>query len=116
MPDLLGFPPLTADEFDGLVAKTELPVCIYLTRKCGEFTRRAHQEFLTAAADFKDKIAFFEVDVDAEKALASRLNVKGVPILLHMSSGTEQSALLGFHSVDELRKRLWSIISTGGDV
>jgi len=60
-------------------------------------------------------VAVFEVDADAEKSLVRRLDVKAAPILLVFSSGVEVAALLGFYSADALRKRLWSIISTGSD-
>ena len=116
MPQHPPVPPLTAPEFDDLVLQAKLPVAIYISHKHCRFAAAARREFMIAAQDFKAFIGFFEVDADAEKALVSRLNVKGVPILLFFTTGIERFVLLGFYSSDELRKQLWSIISTGGDV
>ena len=107
------FPPLTPSEFDEIVVRSELPVVIYVTRKCCKITSLARREFLIAAEDFKATIGIFEVDAEDEKALVSRLNVNAVPILLVFHSGIERAALLGFYSADALRKRLRSSIPTG---
>jgi thioredoxin-like negative regulator of GroEL len=58
-------------------------------------------------------MAFYQVDADEEKGLVARLDVQAVPSLLVFISGMEAGVLLGFHSIDELHMRLWSIISTG---
>ena len=110
------FPPLTPSEFDEIVARSEVPVVIYVTRKCCRTTHIARRQFLIAAEDFKATVGIFEVDAESEKELVSRLNVNAVPILLVFHSGIERAALLGFYSADELRKKLRSIIPTGGDV
>lgn len=112
MPDKFRLPPLTYNEFDELVARSELPVLLYVTRTSCKITDYARREFLIVAQELASSVAIYEVDA-TEKALISRLDVKAVPILLFFTSGVEKMALLGFHSADELRKRLWSIISTG---
>lgn len=107
------FPPIISSEFEELVLRSKLPVILYIARKCCKITDSAKREFVSAVQDFKDSICIFTVDADSEKALVSRLNVKGAPILLVYISGIERFALLGFYREDELRKRLWSVISTG---
>ena len=104
------FPSISADEFDQLVVSDGPMVGLYISRKCCGVTGPARREFRLAAQKFKHIIGFFEVDADAEKALVSRLNVKAVPTLLVLASGIELAAVLGFHSSDELQKKLWSII------
>jgi len=107
------FPPVIGSEFEELVLCSKLPAALYITCKCCRTTDSARREFVSAAQYFKDSIGIFIVDADVEKALVSRLNVKGAPILLVFVSGIERFALVGFYRKDELRKRLWSIISTG---
>ena len=107
------FPSISELEFEEMVLGSELSVAIYITHKCCRIADSAYREFASAAQQFKDSIGIFIVDVDVEKALVSRLDVKGAPILLVFRAGIERCALLGFYREDELRKRLWSIISTG---
>jgi len=109
------FPPLTSDDFNRFIAGAEVPFAIFISRKCCRLTLLARREFRLAAQEFKAYIGVFEVDADVEKALVSRLFVKGIPTFLMFTSGTESLALLGFHSADELQKRVWSVISTEGD-
>jgi thioredoxin-like negative regulator of GroEL len=102
--------PLTGDDFDDLVTRSESPVLVYITRKCCHLTNLAHREFVKVAFDFVDSVPIYEVDAEREKALVSRLNVKAAPILLMFTSGIERAALLGFYCEEELRKWVWSIL------
>ena len=104
------FPPLSSGEFNELVSKSKLPVGLYISHKCCRVTDVAKRQFLLAAQSFKHVIAIFEVDAVAEKELISQLDVKGVPIFLVFTSGSERGALLGFYHADELQKEVWSII------
>ena len=110
----MSYPPLTDSEFEELVLGSELSAVIYVTASCCRVDELARREFQAVAAEFQDQIAIVEVDAGAKKALVSRLNVKAVPALLVFASGTEVAALIGFHHRDELRNRLWSIISNSG--
>jgi len=104
--------PLLGADFDALVLQSEVPVALYVTSErcpmCGPMRR-------AVVSVLQGKMTAYEVVADVEKALISSLDVKAVPTLLIFASGAEVMVLLGFHSADELRNRLQSIILTGDD-
>lgn len=86
---------------------------VFVTSNRHRLCALAEKELRRVIPDFADQIAFFRADADTEKDLVLRLDVLAVPSLLIFASGTEVKALLGFHSADELRTQLRSIIPTG---
>ena len=103
--------PLSESDVDDLVFGSQVPVIVYVTGDCCPVAKAARREFLSVASELQDQIAVYEVNGLRQKELISRLRIKAMPSLLFYTSGIEQAALLGFYHRDELRKRLWSIIS-----
>lgn len=60
----------------------------------------------------EDRIEVFRIDADEQPELASALDVRAVPAILVFAPGLQVQTLLGFHSMEQLHKRLLSIIAT----
>jgi thioredoxin len=68
------------------------------------------------AGEFSDRIKFVSVDVDQAQALATKLNVQGIPTLLFFGAdGNVASTSVGLLSAGALRARLEALTaSTAG--
>lgn len=60
--------------------------------------------FEQVAAEYKDRVEFYRVDVEKSSDLASRFDVKSVPTLLFIPFDGEPEMMEGMPSKDELRK------------
>ncbi len=105
------YPPLALADLDELVFNSQVPVIVYVTGTGAQGLARARREFLAVAKLLQDHIAIYEVDGLKEKAVVSRLDIKGMPSLLLYISGTEAGSLIGFYRRDALEKRIWNLIS-----
>jgi thioredoxin len=86
------------------VSKSKKPVIIdFYADWCGPCKRLApHLE--QALVDYKGKIEIYKVNVDKEKALAQKFNVRSIPLLLFFPAKGKPEQVLGFRPKEEIYK------------
>lgn len=96
LPLLTGEPvTLTEASFDGVAARTDLPLIVdFWAGWCGPCRSMAPQ-FEQAARALKGRAILVKVDSDANPALAARFAIRSLPTLVKLQRGKETSRLAG---------------------
>jgi thioredoxin 2 len=93
---------LTDENFDAVVAKTELPIVVdFWAAWCGPCQMMAPQ-FALAAQRLKGRALLAKVDSDASPRTASRFNIRSIPTLVMLKSGVERKRLSGALRVGDI--------------
>ena len=62
------------------------------------------------AVEYKEKVSIFKVNIDNQKALANKFNVKSIPSLFFLKGNQVKDKHNGLASEYELRKKIKSLI------
>ena len=91
-PDLLE---ITDSNFDALALKAPLPVLIDFTAAWCAPCRAIAPHIAAIARDYAGRLTVATCDVDAESALAARLDVRAMPTLLLFKGGQVVGQIVG---------------------
>lgn len=94
------------------LSSPQLTTLVYLTTRdcpiCGP-TERELDRLLQA---WRPRVHFIRIDADDHPEIARALDIRAVPAILVFAPGSRVQTLLGFHSMEQLHKRLLNITST----
>ena len=100
---------ITKNNFDEVLS-SELPVVLdFWAPWCGP-CRLLSPILDELAAEYRDKIRFYKVNVDEETELAARFHIASIPTLVFFRNGEVQDTCVGFREKDRLVEALdWLI-------
>jgi thioredoxin 1 len=103
-------------QFESEIAQTSRPVVVdFFATWCAP-CKKLSPILDELAGPLTNQVSFLKVDVDRSAPLAERYGVQGVPTLVFLRNGKEVGRQVGLTSKDELRARLSSLVSSGGDL
>jgi len=86
---------ITSENFDEKVINSSVPVLIdFWAEWCGP-CKQLMPTIDKVAGDYKGKVLVGKVNVDNERDIAAKYNVRGIPNLLIFNSGEPQEQLVG---------------------
>ena len=98
----------TADEFDGLVRVSPLPILVdFWAAWCGP-CRFVAPEVEKIAATNAGRLIVAKVDTDRLADVSSRFGIRSIPTLIVFSGGRERTRLVGAQPAAEIERRVWS--------
>ena len=97
---------VTKENFKAKVEKADQPVILdFWASWCGPCQWMA-PVFEELSKEYKGKIVFGEVNVDEQRELASKFNVKGIPCLVILKKGKEVGRIVGFNPKETIKEVL----------
>jgi thioredoxin 2 len=96
---------LTDSQLERHIANSDLPIVVDLWAPwCGP-CRATGPVFERAAQQLEPQARFVKINTDREQALASRLDIRGIPTLLIFQGGKERARIAG--AMDAARFSAW---------
>lgn len=92
---------LNAAAFREYVENEEEMCIVTFSRKSCHVCQSIHMVLEDLELDYKDKILFYEVDVEEEPALFEKMMLKGVPQVCIFSDGEVLEKLAGSHEDED---------------
>jgi thioredoxin 1 len=93
---------ITTDSFDNEVLNSPLPVLVdFWAEWCGPCTSMM-PTVETVAAEYSGRIKVAKINVDEERDLAARYNVRGIPTLMIFKNGNVEETKVGAQSKSQI--------------
>jgi len=100
------FPRLTADNFDTLTFDSAIPVLVFFGAERCQVCKELLPTVEEIAGEFAGKMNFYWVDVDADKSLATRFRLRGIPQLLIFADGEIKERIGGLAEKEDIISRI----------
>jgi thioredoxin 1 len=68
-------------------------------------------ERLSGAAEFKNKLKFVKLNVDANEVISGQNGIRGIPCLIVFNKGKELGRIVGFASEETLKSKIKEILA-----
>lgn len=81
--------------FETVIHGGKIAVIEFYSQRCIH-CRRTQKGLEDLAEELKDQVIFGKIDIEAEPALADRLDVQSVPTILFFKDGEEKDRAIGF--------------------
>ena len=99
---------LDEKNYEEEVLKSKRPVVAYFSASWCKFCAIMEPRFDRIVDDFKGEVKFCKVDIDKNKKLADKNNLKGVPCIILYKDGTEIGRIVGVEEQDVLLDKIES--------
>ena len=97
---------LTGDNFDKEVLKSSMPVLVdFWAPWCGP-CKMVGPVLEKLSSEYKNKLKFTKLNVDASQDLAGQHDVRGIPCMVVFSNGKEVERVIGAYPEPILRNKL----------
>jgi len=94
---------LTQGNFEAYIGKNDLPVVVdFWANWCGP-CKTVAPVLSQLASELAGQVCFAKVDVDTERGLAARFNIRGIPCLVLFKAGREADRVTGAMNAASLR-------------
>ncbi len=97
---------INQDNFDAEVINSQIPVLVDFWAGWCMPCKMLAPTVDELAADYAEKVKVVKVDIDANPALASKYNVRGIPTLLVLKDGAEVDRIVGVQPKSAIAAKL----------
>lgn len=95
-------PTITAENFDSMTFDSAEPVMTFFGAPRCTVCKELLPTVEEIAGEFAGKMAFYWVDVDHDKKLATRFRLKGIPQILIFQNGEIKERMGGLHPKEDI--------------
>ncbi|MDP4161137.1 MAG: thioredoxin family protein [Bacillota bacterium] len=103
---------LNADQFEKLIYGNEEQCLVMFSRKTCHVCQGVVPVLEEMQQQYKDKFAFYYVDVEDDKDLFQRFSLKGVPQILFFKEGEYQGKLAGAVDEDKVMDKIAEVLES----
>ena len=102
---------VTDETFEHEILKSETPVLVDFWAEWCAPCRQLAPVIKELAEEYGDRLVVAKVDVDANPATASNLQVRAMPTLLFIKGGVVSGSIVGRQSKEKIKEQIDALIS-----